>query len=429
MTSVLFTPTRYFPSISGAELYIQRLAEILKSNYDIYVKVLTSNAVDFRALHSSNGRVIKPYSKYFEFVNNIEVYRLPIDYELSIEQKLEKIQNAAEIKLLNLTDDTIKKFLQNGPFLKDLDDFFEKNKTHDFDIVHTTFYPYFNLILSLMIAKRLNVPVICTPFFHFSNPRYLDPEMFIILKKFDLLIACTELEKKIIQNILNIPGEKIRVIPMGVDYTAFSNSYNKMNDFNFKKHYFQKNERKYKMILFCGYKNFEKGALSILKTIPTIIRRFKKVYFVFIGPSTIAFNRELSKIRKIKDVRIINLSPDNLTGYLDKKKISAFKTSDIYLMPSRSDAFGIAFLEAWAAGKPVIGADIGATSEVIRNQIDGLLVRFNDKDEICKAVLKLLKSRALRKKLGQTGKEKVSHYYTWEKVVKKTFEIYSEFKK
>ena len=165
---------------------------------------------------------------------------------------------------------------------------------------------------------------------------------------------------------------------MGVDYTAFSNSYKKMNDFNFKKYYFQKNEKKYKMILFCGYKNFEKGALSILKTIPTIIRRFKKVYFVFIGPSTIAFNRELSKIRKIKDVRIINLSPDNLTGYLDKKKISAFKTSDIYLMPSRSDAFGIAFLEAWAAGKPVIGANVGATPEVIRDQIDGLLVRFND---------------------------------------------------
>ncbi|MEJ2294813.1 MAG: glycosyltransferase family 4 protein, partial [Candidatus Lokiarchaeota archaeon] len=147
------------------------------------------------------------------------------------------------------------------------------------------------------------------------------------------------------------------------------------------------------------------------------------------GPSTIAFNRELSKIRKIKDARIVNLSPDNLTGYLDKKKISAFKKSDIYLMPSRSDAFGIAFLEAWAAGKPVIGADIGATPEVIRNQIDGLLVRFNNKDEICEAVLKLLKNKALRKKLGQVGKEKVSRYYTWEKVVKKTVDIYSELKK
>ena len=42
-------------------------------------------------------------------------------------------------------------------------------------------------------------------------------------------------------------------------------------------------------------------------------------------------------------------------------------------MPSRSDAFGISFLEAWSAGNPVIGARIGATPEVIRQDVDGLL--------------------------------------------------------
>ena len=59
-----------------------------------------------------------------------------------------------------------------------------------------------------------------------------------------------------------------------------------------------------------------------------------------------------------------------MTGYYDKKKIAAFKEADLYLMPSRSDAFGISFLEAWSAGKPVIGARIGATPEVIRENID-----------------------------------------------------------
>ena len=183
------------------------------------------------------------------------------------------------------------------------------------------------------------------------------------------------------------------------------------------------------MVLFCGYKNFEKGAISILRTIPKIINRFKKVYFVFIGPSTIAYNRELSKIRKMKNVRIINLSPDNLTGYLDRKKISAFRNCEIFLMPSRSDAFGISFLEAWAAGKPVIGARIGATPEVIRDEVDGLLVKFNDTKEICRAVITLLKNKRLRNKLGAAGKERVSQNYTWEKIVEKTYEIYSELEK
>ena len=73
------------------------------------------------------------------------------------------------------------------------------------------------------------------------------------------------------------------------------------------------------MVLFCGYKNYEKGALSILKAIPYILQKYRNVYFVFIGPSTIAFNRELSKIQKAIDHRVINLTPDNLTGYYEQK--------------------------------------------------------------------------------------------------------------
>ena len=68
------------------------------------------------------------------------------------------------------------------------------------------------------------------------------------------------------------------------------------------------------MVLFCGYKNYEKGAISLMKAIPHVIKKIKKVYFIFIGPSTQAYNREYSKINKMKDVRIINFTPDNLDG-------------------------------------------------------------------------------------------------------------------
>ena len=371
MKRILFFPTRYFPAISGAELYIQRLAEILKSKYNLNVDVLTSNAIDFNALRSSSGRIIKSSNKYLNSVNNIEISRFPIDYDLSEEEKLKKIRNIREINLLKISNDTLKKFLRNGPFLGSFIDLFESHQfSNNFDIIHTTFYPYFNLILSLILAKRMHIPAICTPFFHFSNPRYLDLEMLGVLKAFDLLIACTAIEKRKLQRLLKIPDQKVQVIPMGVDFDAFNDSEKDSLQFNFRKHYFQKNEKRYKMILFCGYKNFEKGAISILKAMPLILNKYRKLYFVFIGPSTIAFNRELSKIHKMNNNRFVNLTPDNLTGYLDRKKISAFRNCDIYLMPSRSDAFGISFLEAWAVGKPVIGARIGATPEVIRDKID-----------------------------------------------------------
>jgi glycogen(starch) synthase len=300
-------------------------------------------------------------------------------------------------------------------------------KKLNYDLIHTIFYPYFNILIALIIGKEINKPTICTPFFHFSNPRYTNPVLFEILSKFDLLIACTNIEKKFLIEKVGISKEKVEVIPMGVDYEKFSFRIKKNNKkYSFKNNYFKNHEQKYKMILFCGYKNYEKGALSILRAIPNIIQKYKKVYFVFIGPSTMAFNRELSRVQKIKDTRIINLGPDNLTGYFDKKKIAAFKETDIYLMPSRSDAFGIAYLEAWAASKPVVGANIGATPEVIDDKQDGLLVEFDDYNDITEKVLSLLKKRRLRKNFGMKGELKVIQNYKWETIVEKTHQTYQK---
>ena len=243
-----------------------------------------------------------------------------------------------------------------------------------------------------------------------------------------MLIACTNLEKKYLINKVGIPDEKIKVIPMGVDYKRFEiNNKESVKYYNFKEKFFRKKEKKYQLVLYCGYKNHEKGTISILKAIPYILDKIRKIYFVFIGPSTMAYNREFSKIQKLTSAKIINFTPDNLTGYFDKKKISAFQEADIFIMPSRSDAFGIAYLEAWAAGKPVIGANIGATPEVIRDNIDGFLVEYDNPTDIAEKVVKLLKNKRLRKRFGAAGKGKVIQNYTWEIVAEKTHRTYQQF--
>ncbi len=401
------------------------MAEILSSKYDYEIDIFCSNAIDFKALRDSEGKSIKSNDKYFKRVNNLIINRIPIDYEKSLEQKINYIKSINAFKSLNLSDDCLKELLKNGPYLKDLiEDFLKCEKIH-YSIIHTTFFPYFNLVIALILGKLFKVSVIITPFYHFSNPRYGKTASTEILAKFDKIIACTYLEKSFLINNLKISEEKIKVIPMGVDFEIFDGIHKtKFINFYFKKKFFKKNEKKFKMVLYCGYKNYEKGSISILKAIPYIIEKIKKVYFVFIGPPTIAFNRELSKIQKLKNTRIINFTPDNLTGYYDKKKLTAFEEADIYLMPSRSDAFGIAFLEAWASGKPVIGANIGATPEVISDNIDGLLVEFDNPEDIAEKVVKLLKKKRLRKKLGSAGQYRVKNYNTWDLIAKNTHILY-----
>lgn len=425
MNNILYLPTRYFPSISGAEFYFQRMAEILTTKYKYNITIYTSNAIDFKALRDSNGKTLSKDNKYYDKVNNLKINRFKVNYNLSENEILNKLKTIPALNTLILKDEILKAFIKNGPYLGDLLENLLKKPDLNSDLIHTTFFPYFNCIISLIVGRTIKKPVICTPFFHFTNPRYFDLRLIEVLKKFDLLIACTNLEKKFLIQKCKIQPEKIKVIPMGVDYEKFKNVYKSSLERNyFKQKFFTKREQKYKLILFCGYKNYEKGALSILKSIPYILNKIEKVYFVFIGPSTIAFNKEVSKIHKLENARILNFTPDNLTGYFDKKKMAAFKEADIYLMPSRSDAFGISFLEAWSAGKPVIGARIGATPEVIRENIDGLLVEFDNPEDIAQKVIYLLKSKRLRKKFGFAGQLKVSQKYTWDIIANETHYTY-----
>ncbi len=427
MKKILYLPTRYFPSISGAEFYIQRIAELLSTKYNYHTDVYTSNAIDFKALRSRQGKIIGENDKFFDNVNNLKIQRFPIESELTLEEKISHIKSIPEYEALILSDDCLKLVLNNGPYLPELINYGLNSKNENYNLVHTVFFPYFNLIITLILGKRYKIPTVCTPFFHFSNPRYLNESLMEVLRKFDLLIACTFLEKKFLITHCKIDERCVKVIPMGVDMEKFEVvTKPKSLTSTFKEKFFKKKEKNYKMVLFCGYKNYEKGAISLLKSIPLILDKIKKVYFVFIGPSTQAYNRELSKIVKNKNVRIINFTPDNLTGYYDKKKLAAFKETDLYCMPSRSDAFGIAFLEAWAAGKPVIGANIGATPEVINNNVDGYLVEYDNSHDIAEKVITLLKKKRLRKRFGEAGKIKVSQHYTWEIVAKKTHVLYHE---
>ncbi len=403
------------------------MAEILNFKYTYDIQVYTSTAIDFKALREPSGRSIKLGEKYYDNVNNLKITRFPVKYNVSLEEKLKLIKKEVSYEDLELSDECLIEYLRNGPYLENFLEKIAPPIKISFDLVHTTFFPYFNTILTLMLGKLTNKPTVCTPFFHFSNPRYLNKNYFEALQKFDKIIACTHLEKKILKEKLSIPEEKIKVIPMGVDYKKFELP-KKLTPkrFNFKQKYFKPNEKNHRMVLFCGYKNYEKGAVSILKAIPYILKKFRKVYFVFIGPPTIAFNRELSKIQKAIHPRVINLTPDNLTGYYDVKKIAAFNETDVFLMPSRSDAYGIAFLEAWASGKPVIGANIGATPEVIRDKVDGLLVEFDDYIDIAEKVVLLLKKKRLSKNLGIEGRNKVQEHLSWDIIAKKTHETYQE---
>ncbi len=199
MNNILYIPTRYFPSISGAEFYFQRLAEIFNSKFnDTYNgDIVTSHAIDFKALRDPKGKIIDKNHKYFNIVNNLKINRFSINYTTPFNERFKYIKDLEPYSLLDISDECLEHFIENGPFLPDLIDYFLKTNIIQYDLIHATFFPYFNLIISLIIGKLLNKPTVCKPFFHFANPIYSKSVISEILTKFDLIIACTNLEKKV----------------------------------------------------------------------------------------------------------------------------------------------------------------------------------------------------------------------------------------
>ena len=99
---------------------------------------------------------------------------------------------------------------------------------------------------------------------------------------------------------------------------------------------------------------------------------------------------------------------------------------DIYVALSRSESFGVAVLEAGAAGKPVVVSNVGGLPEVVIRDETGLIVQSENITEAADAIEKLILDFELRKYMGINAINHVTNNYSWEISVQKMIRIYEE---
>jgi len=107
----------------------------------------------------------------------------------------------------------------------------------------------------------------------------------------------------------------------------------------------------------------------------------------------------------------------------DSELVSAYGDADLFVLPSAQEGFGLVFLEAMAAGLPVIAADSGASPELVQDGVTGRLVRFGDTSGISDAICDLLGRPGLRTKLGDQAAERVKSDFTMPVVTRKMAEL------
>ena len=116
------------------------------------------------------------------------------------------------------------------------------------------------------------------------------------------------------------------------------------------------------------------------------------------------------------------------TSFVGKQaKIADYlAVSDVFLLPSEQESFGLAALEAQACEVPVVASRVGGISEVVNEGESGFLSDVGDTEKMSEDVLKLLKDETMRRKFGLRGRELAVSRYSSEKIIPQYIEFYEK---
>lgn len=177
------------------------------------------------------------------------------------------------------------------------------------------------------------------------------------------------------------------------------------------------------VLLTVGRLQKRKGHDMVIRALPGIMQKFPNVRYIIVGEGEERDHLERLAEEKGVTGKVVfagNISDKDLPGF--------YAMCDVFVMPNREiagdiEGFGMVFLEANAAGKPVIGGESGGTSESIRNGETGFRINGEDLDELTERILHLLASPEMATQLGREGQRWVCRELSWEAVAERTHQV------
>jgi len=172
-----------------------------------------------------------------------------------------------------------------------------------------------------------------------------------------------------------------------------------------------------KIVTFLGRITFQKGPEYFVEAAAKVLKKDDNVRFVMAGSGDL-LNR---MIQRVAELRIG--TKFHFTGFLRGKDVDhMFAISDVYVMPSVSEPFGISPLEAVRHNTPVIISKQSGVAEVLQNAVK---VDFWDIDAMADAIFALLHYDGISKMFKELGGEELKRL-KWEHVAIKVMKVYKE---
>jgi glycosyltransferase involved in cell wall biosynthesis len=163
-------------------------------------------------------------------------------------------------------------------------------------------------------------------------------------------------------------------------------------------------------VLYAGKFSYGKGTQILVQATDQVIQKFPNTQFLFAGHGNI----------QLADSHMRNL------GSLHHDHLQAlYHLADIVVIPSIVvESLSRVGLEAMAAGKPLIGTNVGGTPEQIEDGVTGLLVPRKEPAILAEAIIKLLSDETLRKNMGIAAQKKITATFSYEANLQKMEDFY-----
>jgi len=286
----------------------------------------------------------------------------------------------------------------------------------DFDIIHAHDWLSFlaGVEAKKVSGKPLVVHVHATEFDRVGNGP-VNQFVYDIeregLGEADKIIAVSHFTKNILVEKYGVPAEKIEVVHNGIDERDF------VAETSVPEFVSRLKKTGKKIVLFVGRITLQKGPDYFVKVAKKVTEYLKDVYFVVSGSGDM-------EGRMIEDVARAGLSEKFVfTGFLRGSELdSIYHSADLYIMPSVSEPFGIAPLEAVMQGAPALISRQSGVSEVLTHS---LKADFWDIDDMANKAIAVLEHPALQKTLSKHSRKQAKDI-SWNEAAQKCILLYNE---
>jgi len=401
---VLHISPRYYPYNGGAERYCQEMSERLARDGHQIV-VFTTNAWDLEFFWNPARKHISTGTAQH---NGVEIWRFPVRHPLSSKYSYAAIRYVMQ-RLSSLpwhTQSLLFRLCQWLPWVPDLPRALAQ-ETRDFDLVHVVSISFDSLAYAAYrFAKWRGIQLVITPFVHLGEPQddtvrryYTMPHQLAMIRDSDAIIVQTQLEQDFLL-ARGVSVERVHIVGPGINPQELIGG----NSARFRAKYHLDGP----LVFSIGAQAYDKGSVQLVEAMTKLWNQGCPASLVLAGPV-------ISEFRHFYDAQPQWVRERcRLLGYIsEKEKRDLLAAGDVFAMPSRTDSFGIVYLEAWLYKKPVVGALAGGVPDVISDNEDGYLVPFGDAERLAEVLHRLLADPAQAQRLGARGYEKAVTQHSW----------------